>query len=697
MTLLRQLAQAHRIGLEYTAFDGQTREVSDASLRAILTAMDVDVSDEQAQAAALKAVEEAPWRRTLPHCVVTHDGQEKYLPVHVPHGSEVFVQLIHQSTGERKSLAQADHWVDPREIDGQLIGQATFVIPAGLALGWYEVVATTLDGTVRTPLAVTPQHARRDLSDPVSEAKAHRWGAQLQLYACTSAQSWGLGDFADLATLAEQLAADSADFVLINPVHAANYFPQVTASPYSPTSRRFVDALYLRPQRCPEYGQLPDEVKASIDTLAEQARRLNDAELIDRDAVWQLKRRALQLLFQEGMSPSRRWQLDEFLTEQGEALVEFAAWSVNQARHHGVTADSDDRLLLEPDFHAWLQLSCREQLAQAQRSALMAGMQVGIVHDLAVGVDQRSADADLLEHSLVKGVHVGAPPDMFNQLGQDWGQPPWHPEELVAAGYKPFWDVIRSAIVDAGGLRIDHILGLFRLWWIPEGQPPSEGAYVHYDHEALIGLCLLAAAESDAVLIGEDLGTFEPWVAGYLGSRGLLGTTIYFFEQDVGQPRDTAGYRAGALASITTHDLPPAAGYLTAEHVSLRNRLGLLTTEPGVELDGLAAQISGLVGHLQGIGALAPDYEFDATDTASVEALVVACHQDLLRAPSRMLGVSLVDMVGQRVVQNQPGTSWQYPNWCVPLADGSGRRIPIEQLRDQPTYQRLVEVFAAAQ
>ncbi len=695
MTLLRQLAQAHHIGTDYQAFDGQRREVSDATLVSILTAMGIDVSDEQAQAAALRDAEEAPWRRTLPHCVVTHDGQDKQLPVHVPHGTDVFVHITHQDTGVRRSLAQADHWVDPREVAGEFIGRATFVIPAGLPLGWYDIVATTRDGIARALLAVTPHHARREGAGTAGAAQPRSWGGQLQLYACTSTRSWGIGDFADLATLARQLAEDGADFVLINPVHAANYFPQVTASPYSPTSRRFVDPMYLRPEACPEYQQLTDEARATVDALAAQARQLNEAELIDRDAVWRLKLSALQTLYRHGMTRGSRRELDRFIADQADALADFAAWSVEQAREHGIDADGADALLLEPDFHAWLQHNCRQQLAEAQRSAREHGMGVGVVHDLAVGVDQRSADADLLRTTLVKDVHVGAPPDMFNQLGQDWGQPPWHPEELVVAGYKPFWDVMRSAIVDAGGLRIDHILGLFRLWWIPEGQPPSEGAYVYYDHEALIGLCLLAAAESDAVLIGEDLGTFEPWVADYLGSRGLLGTTIYFFEQDAGRPRDTAGYRAGALASITTHDLPPAAGYLTAEHVSLRDRLGLLTTDPGAELDALAAQIAGLVEHLQGIGALPARYQFDATDAASVEELVAACHQDLSRAPSRLLGVSLVDLVGQRVVQNQPGTSWEYPNWCVPLADATGRRVPLERLREQPSYQRLVAVFGS--
>ncbi|MFC0583032.1 4-alpha-glucanotransferase [Micrococcoides hystricis] len=690
MTLLRQLAQAHAIGTDYVAFDGQPRDISDESLMAILAAMGVDASDEQAQQHALQQAEAAPWRRTVPGCTVAHQGEEKQVLVHVPHGSHVSVDVVHRQTGQRTPLEQLDHWVDPKQLDDELIGRATFAIPAGLALGWYDLRAHTVNGTVTGTVAITPQYARRREN---AEGGAQQfWGGQVQLYATTSESSWGTGDFADLTLLAQELAKDGADFVLINPVHAANHYPQVTASPYSPTSRRFVDPMYLRPQACPEYTQLTPAARARVDALAAQAQQLNELELLDRDRAWALKSAALQLLYTEGMTRSRKHELETFQTVGGTELADFTAWFAEQAANHG--AGTDEPTLLETDYHAWLQLNCREQLAQAQQQAQAAGMDLGVVHDLAVGVDSRSADADLLAAALVKGIHVGAPPDMFNQLGQDWGQPPWHPEELAAQGYKPFWDVIRSSIRDAGGLRIDHILGLFRLWWIPEGQLPGAGAYVYYDHEALIGLALLAAHESDAMLIGEDLGTFEPWVADYLASRGLLGTTIYFFEQDQGWPRDAAGYRTGALASVTTHDLPPAAGYLSGEHIRLRERLELLTTDASVEYDGLAAQRDGLIKNAQERGFLLEDYVFDADDEQSVQELMVACHRDMLRAPSQLLGVSVVDMVGQRIVQNQPGTSWQYPNWCVPVADAAGRRVPVERLRSQPQYQELMKVFA---
>ena len=668
MTLLHQLAEKVHIGTDYVAYGGHRIAISEDTLARVLTAMGYDVSTEDSQRAALQTLDEAPWRRTLPPVVVLHQEQDAHLPVNIPDGTSVSVRITHRDTGLTHELAQLDHWVDPRTIDGQLIGRATFHIPAGLDLGWYTATASTVEGESTADVVVTPACADWNRGDgPLP--KGQRWGGQAQLYACTSRTSWGIGDFADLGLLAEQFAADGADFLLINPVHAANMEPQITASPYSPTSRRFVDPQYLRPQLTPEYQNLTEAARARVDGLAEAATELNSAEQIDRDAVWALKEQALWEIFTNGMTRARAADLDEFTREHGQALKDFAGWSA------GARGE---------DFHRWLQMCCREQLRAAQDRAVAAGMDIGIIHDLAVGVDVRSADAQLLGNVLVTDAHVGAPPDMFNQLGQDWGQPPWHPVELVEQSYKPLWDVLTSSIDDGGGLRIDHILGFFRLWWIPKDSAPQDGAYVYYDHNAMIGLALLAAHQAGAVLIGEDLGTFEDWVQDHLVSRGLLGTTIYFFENDGGHPRPTENYRVQALTSLTTHDLPPSAGYLEGVHIHLREQLGLLTTSVEEESAGLGAQRDGIRHRAQEHG-----YLNDETDT---ESLVVAAHKDLAAAPSRLLGVSVVDVVGQRQVQNQPGTSWQYPNWCIPLGNDHGR-VSLEELPQQPAYRAIVDVF----
>ena len=238
---------------------------------------------------------------------------------------------------------------------------------------------------------------------------------------------------------------------------------------------------------------------------------------------------------------------------------------------------------------------------------MRAGMELGIMHDLAVGVDPNGADAWALQDVLALGVTAGAPPDEFNQLGQDWSQPPWRPDQLVERGYEPFRAMVNAILRHGGGVRVDHIIGLFRLWWIPKGALPTEGTYVRYDHEAMIGILALEAHRAEAVVVGEDLGTVEPWVRDYLSERGLLGTSILWFELDRdgdGGPLQAQRWREYCLSSVTTHDLPPTAGYLAGEHVRLREELGLLTRPVDEELADDRAEQAAWVDELRRVGLL---------------------------------------------------------------------------------------------
>ena len=313
-------------------------------------------------------------------------------------------------------------------------------------------------------------------------------------------------------------------------------------------------------------------------------------------------------------------------------------------------------------------------------------MSVGVVHDLAVGVHPEGADSWGLRDALARGVSVGAPPDQFNQLGQDWSQPPWHPERLAELGYAPFRDMVRALLADSGGLRIDHVIGLFRLWWIPDGMGAVEGAYVRYDHEAMIGILVLEAARAGAVVIGEDLGVVEPFARDYLRERGLLGTSILWFEWGHdGRLLAPESYRDLCLATVTTHDLPPTAGYLDLAHVELRERLGLLTLTVEEERATERAALDKVRGALVERGLLAPD--------ADVEEQVLALHRYLCQTPSKMLGVALADLVGDRRIINQPGTNDEYPNWRIPLAGPDDRPMALEEVVRSERARRLTAVM----
>jgi 4-alpha-glucanotransferase len=278
---------------------------------------------------------------------------------------------------------------------------------------------------------------------------------------------------------------------------------------------------------------------------------------------------------------------------------------------------------------------------------------------------------------------------MYNQQGQDWNQPPWHPARLAEAGYAPFRNMLSTVLRHAGGIRVDHILGLFRLWWVPAGNSPRDGAYVTYDHNALIGILALEAQRAGAVVIGEDLGTFEPWVRDYLADRGILGTSILWFENDGDSPLPPERYRTQALASVNTHDLPPTAGYLAGDHVALRSRLGLLERSEAEERADHDATLEKMMGLLRERGLL-PDGGV-GDDHGSEERTIEALHRLLAQTPSILLGVALVDAVGERRVQNQPGTTEAlYPNWQVPLGDPAGKPVFIDDLPGNARFNSLL-------
>ncbi|MFE9950882.1 4-alpha-glucanotransferase [Streptomyces sp. NPDC005531] len=568
-------------------------------------------------------------------------------------------------------------------------------------LGVHRLTVRAHDGrTMTTTLIVAPARV------PQPPRRTH--GFLVQLYSLLSGRSWGMGDLGDLADLAAWSGRTlGAGFVQVNPLHAAVPGTPTDPSPYRPSSRRFPDPVHLHVESIPEYGHVPD--RAALDDLRQSAETLSDTvlnkgALIDRDAVWELKRQALELVREVPLTPGRRAAYCDFLAAQGQALEDHALWCA-LAEVHGSdwhawpSALRDPRspqvararaeLLDRVDFHCRLAWLTDNQLAAAQSVARDAGMAVGIVHDLAVGVHPGGADAWAQQDAFAHGMSVGAPPDAFNARGQDWGLPPWRPDVLAASGYAPYRGLLRGLLAHAGALRIDHVMGLFRLWWVPEGRPPTEGTYVSHDAEAMLAVLVLEAHRAGAVVIGEDLGTVEPGVRESLARRGVLGTSVLWFERDwtgTGRPLPPERWREGCLATATTHDLPSTAARLTGDHVTLRHRLGLLTHTLEQEQAEDATDTATWLGLLARLGML-PEGEGDE------EGAVRAVHRFLLRTPARMVGVWLPDTVGDRRPQNLPGTWDQYPNWRLPVADAKGHPVTLEELASSPRLHHLMEVL----
>ncbi len=687
---LVELAQAHGVGTDYWDWQGNQVPASAETLQSVLAALGVVANTDEECRVSLAAAHEAPWRQMLPPTVVVRFGSPARVPVHVVHETPATLTLLLED-GSKRDVQQVDHWVEPRQIDDQLIGEATFELAADLPLGWHQLVAEGAEGVRGTAtLIVTPDR----LKLPKSLRKGRRaWGLMTQLYQVRSAGSWGIGDLGDLATMAKWAGEDlGAEFVLINPLHAAQPTPPMEPSPYLPTTRRFANPIYLRVEQLPGMESLSRVDRQAVLALAETAQTLNGDDTIDRDSSWALKRQALWRMFRAAPDKAA---LKKFKKTEGEGLTSFATWCAIAEKYGGAgdwptaLAAADPTVVAhfqsvhetEIEFHRWLQWQLVQQLERVQRKALKAGMSLGVVHDLAVGVHPEGADSWSLHHALAQGVSVGAPPDQYNQLGQDWSQPPWHPERLAELGYAPFRDMVRGVLRDSGGIRVDHVIGLFRLWWVPNGMSADQGAYVHYDHEALIGILVLEAHRAGAVVVGEDLGVVAPYAREHLLERGILGTSILWFEKADGGLLPPERYRELCLASVTTHDLPPTAGYLELAHVDLRNDLGLLTRPIGEEIEQELSVLAMVGDELIDRGLLSPD--------GDQEAMVVALHRYLAQTPSKMLGVALGDLVGDRRIINQPGTNNEYPNWRVPLAGPDGVPMSLEEVMKASLPRRI--------
>lgn len=694
--VLADLAAAHGISTEFWDWKGRLTEVTDATVVGILAGMGVDASTDEAAHAALADHQVKAWRRALPPCTVMQQGREASVLVHVPGGTPTAVHVRLEEGGRREATQVENHEPD-RDIAGTWTGEATYVIPGDLPLGYHRLVLETPGGTTEETLVVTPHF----LGFPDAMGERRVWGYATQLYSVRSANSWGMGDLADLADLATWSGTQHfADYLLVNPLHAAQPLPPLEPSPYLPSSRRYVNPLYIRPELIPEYAGLSEHKRQRIasakQTLAKQSA---DAEQIERNPIWEAKIEALRVVYDEGLSEVRMMAKENFVRTEGRTLAQFATWCVLVSRFGPNWREWPAEYLRpsspevaafaaqharEVDFFVWLQWVADNQLREAQSAARAAGMRIGVMNDLAVGVSRSSAEAWVLGDAFAQGIGVGAPPDHYNQLGQDWGQAPWRPDRLEELSYAPFRAMVAGNLRHSGGLRVDHVMGLFRLWWIPEGMPPTQGAYVRYNHEAMVGILLLEAHRAGALVVGEDLGTVEPWVRDYLRDRGILGTSVAWFEMTEGGPLPPEQYREYCMASVTTHDMPPTAGYLALDHIRLQHSLGMLTESLDDELNLAERTFDTWKRVLRERGLLA-EGENDVAEK------VLAMHRWIVASPARVLCAALTDAVGDRKTQNQPGTVDEYPNWRVPLSGPDGEPMMLE---DVYTSERAAQLAA---
>ena len=476
-----------------------------------------------------------------------------------------------------------------------------------------------------------------------------------------------MGDLGDLRRLGQWSATElGAGILLINPLHAVTPVIPQQPSPYFPSSRRFRNVLYLRIEEVPGAA----EAGIELEPLVAAGRALNRQRSIDRDAIFRLKMQALGRLWSRfGGDPA----FDRYCHEQGDALR-----SSRSSAHWPSTTAGDGRrgppsiaVPMAPAvtrfaaeradrvrFHQWLQWLLDAQLARA-------AAELPVMQDLPIGVDPNGADAWAWQDVLATEVTVGAPPDKYNTLGQDWGLPPFIPHKLRAAAYEPFRQTIRATLRHAGGLRIDHVMGLFRLYWIPQGMDPSLGAYVRYAADELLAIVTLESQRARAVVVGEDLGTVEEEVRERLATHRLLSYRLLWFEAD-----PPARYPELALAAVTTHDLPTVAGLWSGADLRTQQRLGLRPNEAG--LREIAERLRTMTG---------------LPEEAKVHEVIVHAHQLLAEAPSVMVTATLEDALAVEERPNMPSTTAEWPNWSLALP------IPLGDLETQALTRAVADTL----
>lgn len=525
------------------------------------------------------------------------------------------------------------------------------------------------DGTER-PLVTAP---RRCFLPPMCG-----WGWAAQVYALHSDRSWGMGDLADLRALREWSHRHGAAALLINPLHAPRPMLPQEPSPYFPSTRRFRNPLYLAIEEVPGAAQRPE-----IRVIAAEARALSSARVIDRDRIYALKMHALALLWERFGGDDR---FDQYCRDGGDELVRYACFCVLCDRYpepwhrwpeeyrHPMSAavrrlaDGERRRV---DFHRWLQWLLERQLdAASAGDAGTAGTRVesapAVIHDLAVGFSPDGADAWEWQDLLAPGMRVGAPPDEYLLEGQDWGLPPFDPHRLRAARYEPLRQTLRALLRPGHGVRIDHVMGLFRLWWVPADESAAEGVYVRYPSRELLDIVALESARRRAFVVGEDLGTVETGVRAELHRRDILSYRVAWFES-----RPPRTYTQRAVAAATTHDLPTVAGVWTGADVRELMELGVPINQPA------EARLRRRLKRLAGV-----------RERTMVDEVIVSAYEALATAPSRLVLATLDDAAAAERRPNIPGTLMR-PNWSIPLPRS------LEQLERDRLPRRIAAALGA--
>lgn len=659
--LLAQLAARAGVITVYHDVSGTRHEASPGALAAVLAALDLDASSDDAVRASLRTLDDDNWEVPLPPASVLWQGGASTLGVvraAALGGAALAWQIELEDGSHRRGAIDAAAVIDARA--GQV--RVALPLPGDLPAGYHRL---HIDGASVT-LIVAPTRCWLPAATPQD---GRCWGVACQLYALRAADDWGIGDFAALAALCEHAAGHGAALVGINPLHALFAARAEAASPYSPSSRHFLNPLYIAIPAVPEFATCT-ALQEHLRDPAWQAElaRLRALPAVDYSAVGALKESALALLFAtfEALPAThpRRRAYDTFCAAGGSALASFAAFEAWQL-HHPDTQPPPAHAL--QDFassaaalcrqRAWLQFEADRQL-EAAAGAMRAQGHPGLYRDLAVGAAADGADLWMHPELFCRGTRIGAPPDPLGPRGQDWGLPPLNPRRLRALAFRPWIELLRANMRHAGALRIDHVMALQQLFWIPPAHEAADGLYVRYPCDELLAILCLESQRQRCMVIGEDLGTVPAGFRERMAAAGVLSYRLLYFERwESGLFKRPETYPELAVATPTSHDAAPLAGFLHGTDIALRHGAGAHTPGSSAEGDREARSrdLHMLADALRDQGLPTPDG--DST------AFIAACHAYLARSPAMVLMLNADDLAAETLPVNLPGTVDEYPNW----------------------------------
>ncbi len=693
--LLELLAQRRGIGQEYTDIWGKTTQTSMENKRAILDAMGYATTEPEVLSEQISHEDLTYWQQMLDPVYVLRQQTAFHITCRLPASAESLLNWrIELEEGAQLSgviSLNDSQKINSFQANELLFSEYVINIQQNIPNGYHQFNLLSGNNTqvlATSSLIVAPANC---FHPEFLQRQQKCWGPSVQLYTLRSQRNWGVGDFTDLKMLLRGVAAWGADFVGLNPIHALYPANPESCSPYSPSSRRWLNVIYIDVEAIPDFLSNPAlQKELAAAEIQEQLNQLRTVDWIDYQAVFSFKIGWLRRVF-EGADLSARTErgqaFAEYVAAGGDGLLQMATFDALQNTLYAggleawgppvwpeVYRSFDSPAVqtwiashqLDIRFYQYLQWMADQQLAEAEQLAKALGMKIGLYRDLAVGVSEGSCEIWANKDLYCPKASIGAPPDPLGPQGQNWGLPPIDPVQLKQAAYRPFIELLRANMRGCGALRIDHVMGLRRLWWVPPGAPSSMGAYVYYPAEELLAILALESHRERCMVIGEDLGTVPPEMRTLLHANGVYSYKVFFFERAAdGGYFSPSHYPAQAMAALTTHDMPTLRGFWHCDDLALGRDLGLYPDEDKLQdlyrerHSAKQAILDSLAGH----GVLPDGIGHDVSWVGMNTALAQALQEHMCRGNSALFSTQLEDWLEMDKPVNVPGTSSEYPNW----------------------------------